>query len=359
MTSNSPVAEFERRFAKAIHSEYAIAVNSGTSALHAALMAIDVHNKEVIMPALCPAMDAFAIIHAGGWPVFADVDEKTHLVTAETIKPLISKNTAAVIAVALHGLPVDITPLMKLGIPIIEDSAQCLFGRYKEDYSGSRATFGCFSFEKKKHMTTGSEGGMIVTSDAKLAERARKYAGLGYRHLTASTGRTSLDAAEFQHPGYTRFDTCGLNYRMSEAQAEIGLKAMLRVKEAVMRRQEIGYLWQNVLGQELQPHAYDADHVFYSAAWEFPDPAAWVDFYKAFVERGGDGFYAMPRLPYEEPALDDPRLGKPFHPLLPCPIAKRLQNSLICFKTHYKTLQDAAHQTNILAGLLPKSDRAA
>ena len=82
---NDPVSEFERRFAKLLGSEYAIAVNSGTSALHAALEAIDVHGKEVIMPALCPAMDAFAIIHAGGTPVFADVDPQTQLVTHETI----------------------------------------------------------------------------------------------------------------------------------------------------------------------------------------------------------------------------------------------------------------------------------
>ena len=355
--ASDPVTEFERRFSKLIGSEYAIAVNSGTSALHAALEAIDVRNGEVIMPALCPAMDAFAIIHAGAWPVFADVDPQTHLVTHETIKPLIGSRTKAIIAVALHGLPTDMDRILEVAkpqnIPVIEDCAQCLLGRYGTGFAGTRADIGCFSFERKKHLTTGSEGGCIVTNSAALAVHARKFAGLGYRHMEADAGRTSLNIRTAQHPNYKRFDTIGLNYRMSWAQAQAGLYGLRHVQDAVWRRQEIGYLWQNAIGSQLQPHGYDADNTFYSAAWEFPsDVAGWEAFYKEFCSKGGDGFYAMPALPWQEPAL-----GRDYAPLGGCPNAERLQQSLILLKTHYE-LEAAREQVAILGNMMPKRDRA-
>ena len=355
---NDPVAEFERRFAKLIGSEYCIAVNSGTSALHAALEAIDVRHGEVIMPALCPAMDAFAIIHAGAWPIFADVDPQTHLVTHETLAKVVGPRTKAIIAVALHGLPCDIEPILALAKPrsiaVIEDCAQCLLGRYRDGFAGTRADIGCFSFERKKHLTTGSEGGAIVSNNPLYAQRARKFAGLGYKHMTAETGRTSLNAAEFQHPGYQRFDTIGLNYRMSWAQAEAGLIALRDVQDAVWRRQEIGYLWQQALGCALQPHSYDADNTFYSAAWPLPPSSMPVDpdwklFYGEFLMRGGDGFYAMPQLPYNEPALADEYRGLEAHP-----VAERLQQHLMLFKTHYKSLMVAKEQADILSTMFAK-----
>ena len=234
---NDPVAQFERAFADKIGAHYAIAVNSCTSALHASLVALDVRGGEVIMPALCPAMDAFAIIHAGATPIFADVDPQTHLVTYDTLAKAVSIRTKAIIAVALHGLPCDIDGMVNLGVPIIEDCAQALFAPYKDGYAGTEADIGCFSFEKKKHLTTGSEGGMVVTSDEELAERIRKFAGIGYKHMTAEAGRTSLNARDFQRPDYSRFDTIGLNYRLSEVQAEIGLSKLRIVDEAIRRRQ--------------------------------------------------------------------------------------------------------------------------
>ncbi len=348
---SDPVAEFEKRFAKLIGVEYAIAVNSGTSALHSALAALDVRYGEVIIPALCPAMVAFAVIHAGAWPVFADVDPQTQQVTHETIRKALGPRTKAIIAVALHGLPVDITPILDLagknGIAVIEDCAQCLMGRYKEAFAGTKAAFGCYSFERKKHLTTGSEGGMIVTNNRDFATRARKFAGLGYRHMGAGGASTRVPEL---HPGYDRFDTIGFNYRLSYAQAEIGLEALKTVQDAVWRRQEIGYLWQHTLHCQLQPHSYDAENTFYSAAWDSGlTGEAWLDFYGQFNARGGDGFYAMPQLPWREPALEE------YHSLVPTPAAEHLQPTLMCFKTHYQSLTVAKEQANILGDLLVKA----
>lgn len=351
---NGIVHEFELSFAKLIGSQYGIAVNSGTSALHAALVACDVRGGEVIVPALCPAMDAFAVIHAGATPVFADVDPLTGLITAETIRDKITLKTKGVIAVHLHGLSCDMDPIMKLCEPrasalwVIEDCAQALLARYQDKNAGTIGNIGCFSFEKKKHMTTGSEGGMIVSNDPILATKARKFAGLGYKHMTAEAGRTSLNAADFQRPDYERFDTIGLNYRMSEIQAEIGLRNLATVDEAIQRRHQIGLMWQHAVGHSIQPHAYDADNTFYSAAYDYPGDD-WLGFYNAFVEAGGDGFYAMPKVGYAEPCF---WLGQGTHGLKPfCPIAEGLQQRLMLFKTHY-SIEKATRQVEILHDLI-------
>jgi dTDP-4-amino-4,6-dideoxygalactose transaminase len=358
---SNPVVEFEKAFAVKIGSPYAIAVNSGTSALHAALVACQVKGGEVIMPALCPAMDAFAIIHAGATPVFADVDPKTGLITAETIKAVYNETkTRAIITVHLHGLPCDMDPIMQFAdrknaaLWVIEDCAQSLLAKYKGKNAGTIGHFGCFSFEKKKHMTTGSEGGMIISNDATLAMRARKFAGIGYKHMTAEAGRTSLSAATYQRPDYERFDTIGLNYRMCEAQAEIGLWKLAFINDVIERRQTIGLMWQHALGVQCQPHDYDATNVFYSAAYDYKGDD-WVGFYEQFCKQNGDGFYAMPKVPYQESALINYRKwwnlqGKEYgHE---CPIAEGLQKRLMLFKTHYKTIAHATRQVSILHDLI-------
>lgn len=341
------VYDFEQTFARKIGAKYAIAVNSGTSALHAALEACNVQGHQVIMPALCPAMDAFAIIHAGATPIYADVDPLTGLITAETIKKVLTTKTKAVIAVHLHGLPCDMDPIMKLCEPranciwVIEDCAQALLAKYKGRNVGTIGNIGCFSFEKKKHLTTGSEGGMITSNDSVLAMESRKFAGIGYKHMTADAGRTSLSAKDFQRPDYERFDTIGLNYRMSEIQAEIGLHKLSFIDAAIKRRQEIGMMWQHAIGQ-LQTYSYDAENTFYSAAYDYKK-GPWLEFYNKFCEAGGDGFYAMPKPPYSEPALSGVT-GV-------CSFAEGLQNRLMLFKTHY-TISEAQRQIGILSRIL-------
>ena len=102
------------------------------------------------MPALCPGLVAFPIIMAGGIPVFVDVDADTQLITAATVQPAITAKTAAIIAVALHGLPCNIAELKRFNLPIVEDCAQALFARYKDGWSGTFGTIGCYSFERSK-----------------------------------------------------------------------------------------------------------------------------------------------------------------------------------------------------------------
>jgi dTDP-4-amino-4,6-dideoxygalactose transaminase len=148
------------------------------------------------------------------------------------------------------------------------------------------------------------------------------------------------------HPDYQRFDTIGLNYRMSDIQAEIGLRKLKAVLDLVWTRQEIGLEWQSVLGCRLQPHDYDAENTFYSAAWPLPDEEQdWKNFHKTFCALGGDGFYAMPQVPYNEPALTE------YKGLEDNSVALDLQKRLVLFKTHYG-LDEAKRQADILEKVL-------
>ena len=167
------VTEFEQRFAKRMGVAHAIACNSGTSGIHAALFAAGVGDgDEVIMPALTVIMDAYAAIHLGATPVFVDVDEKTHVISVEDIARKITPRTKAIITVSWEGLSCDMDPIMELakgkGIKVIDDSARTVLGRYKGRLAGTIADLSVFSFEAKKHITCGGEGGicLLYTSDA-------------------------------------------------------------------------------------------------------------------------------------------------------------------------------------------------
>ena len=358
------VFRLEEVFAPAIGNKYAIAVNSGTSALHAALVACDVSGGEVLMPALCPAMVAFAVIHAGATPVFCDVDAETHHIHVDDeVNSKISERTKAILGVSLHGLPIDWQdfPVKENGrrIYLIDDCAQALGAK-----GIGKADITCFSFEDKKHITSGSEGGMITTNNAELAMRARKFAGLGYKHMTADAGRTSLAQSTYQDPSYERFDTIGLNYRMSQIQAAVGLGQLERLDHIVARRRAVKLLFEKYCKPEVLYPRGDLLHSYYTIPMA-QNKIPWKDFYNRFVEMGGDGFYAMPQLPYREPALDK-YYAKAHHcvddfenktNIIPdwhfqCPIAENLQKRLMLFKTNYRNLGDAERQAEILAKLI-------
>jgi dTDP-4-amino-4,6-dideoxygalactose transaminase len=169
--------------------------------------------------------------------------------------------------------------------------------------------------------------------------RARQFAGLGYAHLGADGGARSVPRV---HPDYQRFSSPGLNYRLSEAQAEIGLEKLKTANDAVILRQEIGALWQQTVGTTLQPHHdYSADNAFYSAAW--PYHGDWEKLHARFRDAGGDGFYAAPQCPYNEPALREFKTQ--------CPTAENLQRSLVLLKTHF-SLDEAKRQAQILKSVL-------
>lgn len=364
------VQRFEEAFASKVGSRYAIAVNSGTSGLHAALFAAGVGSgDEVIQPSVNVVMDAYVTYHLNAIPVFADVDPKTWNITAATIAPLITPKTKAIIAVSLYGLPVDIDPIMELAsrhkIVVIDDSAETLMARHKGAVAGTQAHIGVYSFEKSKHITSGSEGGMIVTSDERLATLCRKFAGIGYKGLTASAGRTSLASSVYQDPDYERFDTIGLNYRMNAVTAAVGLAQLERAEHLVERRRVIATMFldavQGCSWMEPQVVPAHSTHTYFTFSAKYlgseEKGIKWKEFYNRYKERGGDGFYACWKPPYLEPSLRGRTMGKQRYEKGLCPRAEELQERIMAFKTNYRDLGVARQKATILSALIDEIGR--
>lgn len=359
------VQKFEEAFSAGIGSRYSIAVNSGTSGLHAALYAAGVDSgDEVIQPATTVVMDAYVTMHLGAVPVFVDICPKSWNIDATKIEEKITKRTKAIIVVSLYGLPVDIDPILeiasKYNLTVIDDSAETLMTRYKDGIAGTHSHIGVFSFEKSKHMTSGSEGGMLITSDENLAVRARKFAGIGYKGLTAEAGRTSLASSVYQNPDYERFDTIGFNYRMNAITAAIGLAQFERIEYLVERRKLVGKLFlEAVTGCdwiETQHVPDHSDHSYFTFGLLYHGEAAkgvaWKEFYDRYKAMGGDGFYACWKNPYMEPSLRGKVLGGQVFDSGLCPVAEDYQKKIMAFKSNYRDISEAKDQAAILKRLI-------
>src|SRR5690242_17454380 len=172
------VAEFEEAFASAIGVGHAVAVSSCTTGLHLAMIAAGIGpGDEVVVPSLSFIATANAARYVGALPVFADVDAATLNLTPETVAPVLTERTKAVILVDQVGVPADLTAMRDLceprGIAIVEDAACAAGSRYQGRPVGAGATLAVYSFHPRKLLTTG-EGGMFTTPDADVADRVRR-----------------------------------------------------------------------------------------------------------------------------------------------------------------------------------------
>ncbi len=364
------VQKFEEVFAEKVGSKYAIAVNSGTSGLHAALYAAGVGpGDEVIQPSVTVVMDAYVTIHMGAIPVFVDIDPESWNIDAKKIEEKITPKTKAIIVVSLYGLPVDIDPILEIAkkhnIIVIDDSAETTMSLYKGEVAATKAHIGVFSFEKSKHMTSGSEGGMMITNDENLATLSRKFAGIGYKGLTASAGRTSLAASIYQDPDYERFDTIGLNYRMNAITAAVGLAQFERIDFLVERRKKVGEMFLDAIKgcswikSQVVPdhsvHTYFTFGLLYLGLQE--KGISWKEFYNRYKAKGGDGFYACWANPYLEPSLKGKKMGDQVFAKGLCPIAEDYQKKIMAFKSNYRDLDEAREKTRILKELIDEIGR--
>lgn len=221
-TSGPKVEEFEKQFAKYIGVKYAVAVNSGTAALHLSLATLKIKpGDEVIVPAMSFFATVSAVIHQGGIPKFCDVD-RNYCMDPEDLKKRITKNTKAIIPVHLYGYAANMKELQKIALQhnlkIIEDCAQGIGTEIDGKKIGQFGDCGAFSFFATKNMTTG-EGGIITTNNKEIAEMAK---------ILRNHGMTSRDDHEF----------IGYNYRMSEINAAIGLVQLKKLPEMNRKRIE-------------------------------------------------------------------------------------------------------------------------
>jgi len=227
--------EFEREFAAFVGCRHAVAVANGTVALELALHALGIGpGDEVIVPSRTFVATASCVLMRGACPIFADVDRISGNVTAETVRPLLSPRTKAMIVVHLAGWPCDMDPLLDLGrhsgVKVIEDCAQALGAEYKGLHVGSLGDAAAFSFCQDKIMSTGGEGGMLTTNAHAVWERAWSFKDHG-KSDEAAFGAARQQSFRWVH------DTPGTNWRITEMQSAMGRVILPKVPERVAKRQ--------------------------------------------------------------------------------------------------------------------------
>lgn len=230
------VAEFEKQFAEFVGAKHAVAVSSCTTALHLAFIAAGIESgDEVLCPSLSFIATANSIRYVGATPIFVDIDSQTYNLDPNKIEAAITPRTKAILAVHQIGLPAALDEILEIArrrnLLVIEDAACAIGSAYHGRRIGQpHAYMACFSFHPRKILTTG-EGGMITTSDDKVATRIRQ---LRQHAMTAS----DLTRHHSQKVLIETYDEVGYNFRMTDLQAAIGLVQLDRVEGFIERRRK-------------------------------------------------------------------------------------------------------------------------
>jgi len=238
------VARFEQEFAAAVGAEHGVAVSSCTTALHLALVACGIGpGDEVVVPSFSFIATANAVRYVGATPVFADVDLTTGNLTPDTVEPVLTGLTRAVILVHQGGVPADVDPMRALcdprGVQLIEDAACAAGSTYRGGPVGAGALIAAWSFHPRKLLTTG-EGGMLTLDRADWAQRLRRLREHGM-NLSAADRHASAG------PVFESYLETGFNYRMTDVQAAIGLVQLDKLAAMVHRRRELAARYHALL----------------------------------------------------------------------------------------------------------------
>jgi dTDP-4-amino-4,6-dideoxygalactose transaminase len=271
-TLGSEVAAFEAAFAAHCQASYGIGVNTGTSALHLALLAADIGaGDEVITVPFTFVATVSAIDYVGATPVFVDIDPRTFTMDPAALEDAITPRTRAIVPVHLYGQPADMDPILEVarrhGLAVIEDACQAHGAEYKGRRVGSLGDLGCFSFYPGKNLGACGEGGMVVTNDAAHARRIRMLRDWGaeekYRHVLK-----------------------GYNFRMEAIQGAVLLVKLRHLERWTEARRNAAAAYDTLLAGSgvATPEAMDyARHVWHIYAIRTRDRAAWQ---AALHERG-------------------------------------------------------------------------
>jgi perosamine synthetase len=251
------IDNFETGFANYCGCQYGISVTNGTTALHLALVALGIGpGDEVIIPTFTMIATAFAVAYVGAKPVLVDADPVTWNMDVNQIEAKITARTKAILPVHIYGHPCEMDEIMaiatKHNLYVIEDAAEAHGAEYKGKRVGGFGQANCFSFYANKIITTG-EGGMVVTNDALIAERARSF----------------KDLAHSKNKRFLHTDIA-YNYRMTNLQAAVGLAQFEKIEEYIDRRRSHAYLYnsilENVAGIHLPPEKAYVKNVYWMYA---------------------------------------------------------------------------------------------
>ncbi|WP_027469013.1 DegT/DnrJ/EryC1/StrS family aminotransferase [Deefgea rivuli] len=233
LAEGEPVYEFERQFARHFGLDRAVAMSSGTAALHAALVLAGVAaGDEVITTSMTAEPTNVVILQIGAIPVFADVDISSGNLDPADIAQKITKKTRAIVVVHYAGIPVRLAEIAEIaqrhGIPLIEDCAHALGARYNDKGIGCVGDFAIFSFQAIKHMTT-IDGGVLTFKDESLLRAAKKFRWFG---LEKGIPRTEVDIT-----------SVGYKYNMHNVAATIGLAQLDVIDNVISRHQANGHFF--------------------------------------------------------------------------------------------------------------------
>jgi len=248
------VAAFEERFAAYCGARYCVALNSGTSALHLALLAAGIGpGDEVITVSMTFVATAAAVLYCGAKPVFVDIDPEAWTMDPNLIEAAVTPRTKAILPVHLHGLVAEMDPILAIsrrhGLVVIEDAAQSHGAEYKGRRAGSIGDIGCFSFYPGKNLGAYGEGGAVVTNEPELARKMTLLRDWGqeakYRHVV---------------PGY--------NYRMEALQGAVLNVKMDHIEKWTERRRSVAMEYDQLLAHSYcqspapPPHSRHVFHVY-------------------------------------------------------------------------------------------------
>jgi perosamine synthetase len=278
------IQEFEKKFAKYIGTKYAVAFNSASSALHAAVVSVGVNpGNEVIVPPTTFTSTATSALMHNAIPVFSDIKKDTYCLDPKKLTKVITPLTQAIIPVHLFGHACDMDEIMKIAkknnLKVIEDCAQAPGGKYKGKVLGTIGDCGIFSFQESKNLVTG-EGGMLVTDDDEIVNLAR---------MVRNHGEVVLP--ELKKRSY-KSEFLGWGYRMTELEAAIGIVQLSKLNKMNQERNKLG----NYLSREinkidgLQHVKYEhVKHVYWMFGFYYEEKVVGINrdlFCKALVAEG-------------------------------------------------------------------------
>jgi len=333
---------FEKEFADFAEAKHAIALANGTVALDLALKALGIGpGDEVVVTPRTFIASVSSVVSVGATPVFADINENSQCLTADTISQVITQNTKAIIVVHLGGMCADMDPIMALAdrnkIYVIEDCAQAHGAKYKGRSVGSIGHVGAWSFCQDKIMTTGGEGGMVTTNDEELWRFMQSYKdhGKNYESMSRPSQNTGF---RWVH------DSFGTNFRMTEMQAAIGRIQLKRMpdwsKSRLSNAHKIWNIAESMAGIRSTVLPNNSVHAAYKC-YVFVDSTMLKNGWNRdriiaeISELGVPCFSGSCSEVYLEKAFRTSGLA----PKLPLPIARELGNTSMMFLVH-PTLRD-------------------
>lgn len=326
------IQKFERNFAKFIGVKYAVAFNSATSALHAAVVSVGVRpEEEVIVPPYTFTSTATSVLMHNAVPVFSDVDSDSYCINPKELSKVLTKHTKAIIPVHLFGNSCDMNRIMKFAkknnLKVIEDCAQSPGGMYHNKKLGSMGNCGIFSFQESKNMMTG-EGGMLVTNDENIVNAARMVRNHGEMINFDDKLRTY------------RSEILGWGYRMTELEAALGIVQLKKLNKMNQTRIKLSeYLAKRINKIEGLEHKTNKKikHVYYVFAFSFDEDKVGINrekFCEALRAEGIPMYGGYVKPLYMNPLYQEKRAyvfknykGNVIYKKGICPVAENLHES--------------------------------